>query len=184
MKTGTWLWKVALSLIALAVSWAEFYPLAPTPFEQFVPTQVIEKADDFAKLHQEALARLKADASVPADRRSVSYFQALRDIGEGKGRDKGVDLRPFFFREDEVVREPELGKRNALVLKELLRRSQGRLRLGLDLQGGVAFTLKVDPTGAESGGTGESERAKVPPSEMVAQAVKVMEQRINSFGVA
>ncbi len=186
MKTGTWLWKVILSLAVLAVSWAEFYPLAPTPFEQFVPAQVIERTDEFTKLHQEALARVKAasDASAPADRKSVSYFQALRDIGEGKGRDKGVDLRPFFFREDEVVREPELGKRNAMVLKELLRRSQGRLRLGLDLQGGVAFTLKVDPTGAESGGTGDAERAKVPPSEMVSQAVKVMEQRINSFGVA
>ncbi|MFM9167194.1 MAG: preprotein translocase subunit SecD [Verrucomicrobiota bacterium] len=118
------------------------------------------------------------------DRKSVSYFQALRDIGEGKGRDKGVDLRPFFFREEQVVREPEQGKRNAMVLKELLRRSQGRLRLGLDLQGGVAFTLKVDPTGAESGGAGDTARANVPPSEMVAQAVKVMEQRINSFGVA
>lgn len=186
MKTGTWLWKVILSLAVLAVSWLEFYPLTPTPFEQFVPAQVIERADDFAKLHQEALARVKAssDASVPADRKSVSYFQALRDIGEGKGRDKGVDLRPFFFREDQVVREPELGKRNAMVLKELLRRSQGRLRLGLDLQGGVAFTLKVDPTGAESGGAGDTARANVPPSEMVAQAVKVMEQRINSFGVA
>ncbi len=186
MKTGTWLWKVVLSLIVLAVSWAEFYPLAPTPFEQFVPAQVIERADEFAKLHQEALARVKAatDASTPADRKSVSYFQALRDIGEGKGRDKGVDLRPFFFREDQVVREPEQGKRNAMVLKELLRRSQGRLRLGLDLQGGVAFTLKVDPTGAESGGAGDTARANVPPSEMVAQAVKVMEQRINSFGVA
>ena len=186
MKTGTWLWKVVLSLIVLAVSWVEFYPLAPTPFEQFVPAQVIERADEFAKLHQEALARVKAatDVSAPADRKSVSYFQALRDIGEGKGRDKGVDLRPFFFREDQVVREPELGKRNAMVLKELLRRSQGRLRLGLDLQGGVAFTLKVDPTGVESGGAGDAARANVPPSEMVAQAVKVMEQRINSFGVA
>jgi SecD/SecF fusion protein len=62
--------------------------------------------------------------------------------------------------------------------------SQGRLKLGLDLQGGVSFTLKVDPTGAESGEKGAGDKSNVSHADMVNQAIQVMEQRVNQFGVA
>ncbi len=186
MSSRTWFWKLAVSLIALAVAWVEFYPFAPTPLDSFVPKQVIANQADFAKIHTEAKERVQAykDAAIPAEKKSVSYYQALRDISEGHGRKEGVDLRPFFFTEAEFVREPDQAKRNILVLKQLLQRSQGRLKLGLDLQGGVSFTLKVDPTGAESGAKGASDKANVSHAAMVGQALQVMEQRINSFGVA
>ena len=186
MSSRTWFWKLAVSLIALAVSWVEFYPIAPTPLDSFVPSQVIASQADFEKIHTEAKGRVQAykDAAIPAEKKSVSYYQALRDISEGRGRKEGVDLRPFFFTEAEFVREPDQAKRNILVLKQLLQRSQGRLKLGLDLQGGVSFTLKVDPTGAESGAKGASDKANVSHAAMVEQALQVMEQRINSFGVA
>ena len=186
MKSRTWFWKVAVSLVALAVAFYEFHPIAPTPLADFVPTQVINQSEEFAKIHQEALTRVEnaKTANTAEDQKSVSYYQALRDIGEGKGRATTVDLRPFFFTEKEFVREPDLSKRNVIVLKELLRRSQGKLKLGLDLQGGVSFTLKVDPSGAESGATANKEKANLPASEMVNQAIHVMEQRVNQFGVA
>ena len=153
MTSRTWFWKIAVSLVALAVAWYEFHPISPTPLDQFVPTQVIAQKPAFDKLHAEALERVKRhkDAAVAADQKSVSYFQALRDIGEGRGRAAPVDFRPFFFTEAQIVSEPDQAKRNGIVLKQLLVGSQGRLKLGLDLQGGVSFTLKVDPTGAESG---------------------------------
>jgi SecD/SecF fusion protein len=108
----------------------------------------------------------------------------LCDIGEGRGRAAAVDLRPFFFTEAQIVSEPDQAKRNGIVLKQLLVGSQGRLKLGLDLQGGVSFTLKVDPTGAESGEKGDSDKSGVSRSDMVNQALQVMEQRVNQFGVA
>jgi len=186
MTSRTWFWKIAVSLAALAVAWYEFHPIAPTPLEQFVPTQVIAEKPAFDKLHAEALERVKRhkDAAVAADQKSVSYFQALRDIGEGRGRAAAVDLRPFFFTEAQIVSEPDQAKRNGIVLKQLLVGSQGRLKLGLDLQGGVSFTLKVDPTGAESGEKGDSDKSGVSRSDMVNQALQVMEQRVNQFGVA
>ena len=186
MTSRTWFWKIAVSLVALAVAWYEFHPIAPTPLEQFVPTQVIAQKPEFEKLHAEALERVKRhkDAAVAADQKSVSYFQALRDIGEGRGRAAAVDLRPFFFTEAQIVSEPDQAKRNGIVLKQLLVGSQGRLKLGLDLQGGVSFTLKVDPTGAESGEKGDSDKSGVSRSDMVNQALQVMEQRVNQFGVA
>lgn len=175
-----------VSLVALAVAWFEFYPIAPTPLEDFVPTQVIANATDFAKLHHEARERVRLykDAAAPAEKKSVSYYQALRDIGEGRGRATPVDLRPFFFTEKEFVREPDMSKRNVIVLKQLLLRSQGKLKLGLDLQGGVSFTLKVDPTGAESDTQANNDKAALSHQQMVNQALQVMEQRVNSFGVA
>lgn len=186
MTSRTWFWKIAVSLVALAVAWFEFHPVAPIPLDQFVPTQVIAQKPEFDKLHAEALERVKRykDAAVPADQKSVSYFQALRDIGEGRGRATPVDFRPFFFAENQIVREPDQAKRNGIVLKQLMIASQGRLKLGLDLQGGVSFTLKVDPTGAESGEKGAGDKSHVSHAEMVNQALQVMEQRVNQFGVA
>jgi SecD/SecF fusion protein len=186
MTSRTWFWKIAVSLVALAVAWYEFHPIAPTPLEQFVPTQVIAQKPEFEKLHAEALERVKRykDAAVAADQKSVSYFQALRDIGEGRGRAAPVDFRPFFFTEAQIVSEPDQAKRNGIVLKQLLVGSQGRLKLGLDLQGGVSFTLKVDPTGAESGEKTAGDKSSVSHADMVNQALQVMEQRVNQFGVA
>jgi len=186
MTSRTWFWKIAVSLVALAVAWFEFHPIAPTPLDQFVPTQVIAQKPEFDKLHAEALDRVKhyKDATVAADKKSVSYYQALRDIGEGRGRATPVDFRPFFFTEAQIVREPDQAKRNGIVLKQLMVASQGRLKLGLDLQGGVSFTLKVDPTGAESGEKSAGDKSNVSHAEMVNQALQVMEQRVNQFGVA
>ena len=186
MTSRTWFWKIAVSLVALAVAWYEFHPISPTPLDQFVPTQVIAQKPAFDKLHAEALERVKRhkDAAVAADQKSVSYFQALRDIGEGRGRAAPVDFRPFFFTEAQIVSEPDQAKRNGIVLKQLLVGSQGRLKLGLDLQGGVSFTLKVDPTGAESGEKTAGDKSSVSHADMVNQALQVMEQRVNQFGVA
>jgi len=186
MTSRTWFWKVAVSLLALAVAFYEFWPLSPIPLERYAPKHVIEKPEDFAKLHTEALerVRLNADATVPADKKSISYFQALRDIGEGRGRAGPVDLRPFFYKEADFVREPDQNKRNVIVLKELLKSCQGKMKLGLDLQGGVSFTLKVDPTGAEGGVKAAVEKGAVSHADMVNQALVVMDKRVNEFGVA
>ncbi|MEY4273020.1 MAG: hypothetical protein RL250_1886 [Verrucomicrobiota bacterium] len=186
MTSRTWFWKVAVSLLALAVAWYEFWPLSPIPLEKFAPAHVIDRQDDFAKLHAEALERVRLyhDAAAPADKKSISYFQALRDIGEGRGRAAPVDLRPFFYKESEFVREPDQNKRNVIVLKELLKASQGKMKLGLDLQGGVSFTLKVDPTGAEGGAKGAGDKGAVSHADMVNQALVVMDKRVNEFGVA
>ncbi|MFZ9202154.1 MAG: protein translocase subunit SecD, partial [Opitutales bacterium] len=157
------LWKVVLSLLVLAAAVYELTPLRTVPLEVYAPAHVRPDATEtFAKLHAEAQQRVKSakDATVPDDRKSPTYYQALRDIGAGRGRAEPVDLLPIFFDPQTFVREPELLKRNTLVLKELLRRSQGRLKLGLDLQGGVSFTLKVDTETAVADATKALEEAK------------------------
>jgi len=162
-------------------------PVAPVALEVYAPGRALPaKKADFEKLHAEALARVRAfaDATVPAEKKSVSYYQALRDLGEGRGRDQAVDLLPYFYEEAKFVRIQNQAKRNAKVVAELYKECQGRLTLGLDLQGGVSFTLKIDPNGVDANGAGAGKEASMPHSEMVAQALKVMEQRVNSEGLA
>ena len=187
MNSGSWVWKLALSLAFLGWACWRMVPVAPVAFEVYAPTRALSaKAKEFEELHKEALLRVsnQANAAVPEVKKSPSYYKALNDIGEGLGRDKGVDLLPFFFDEAKFVRIPNQTKRNAKVVAELYKECQGRLTLGLDLQGGVSFTLKIDPTGVETNPVGATKENAMSHSEMVAQALKVMEQRVNSEGLA
>ena len=215
-------WKIVVSLLALGAAYYEITPVRTVPLADYVPGAVIKDEAAFASLDREARARVAAhasqDASVPAERKAATYYQALRDIAGGKGAEAVVDLLPFFFDPATFVREPELAKRNTLVLKELMRRSQGRLKLGLDLQGGVAFTLEVDTESAVRDARRQVEEASAAVAaaeaasdvtaaakakdrlaaaertladrqerggaRMIEEAVKVMERRINAYGVA
>jgi SecD/SecF fusion protein len=163
MSLRPW-WKVVFSLLCLGAAWYEITPVQTVSLEDYAPRAVIGSAETFAPIHREATERLAAhvrkDDAVPAERKAPTYFQALRDIGEGRGRDGVVELLPFFFDPATFVREPEFQKRNLLVLKELLRRSQGKLKLGLDLQGGVAFTLEIDTESAVAEAARNVEEAK------------------------
>ena len=217
------LWKVVVSLLVLAAAVYELTPLRTVPLETYALEHVRpESQEDFNKIHAEALARVQAfgvkDANIPEDRKASTYYQALRDIGAGRGRAEPVDLLPLFFNPETFVKEPELLKRNTLVLKELLRRSQGRLKLGLDLQGGVSFTLKIDTETAvadatkavsdaqaqvgareaagDTKGLAEAttrlqraertleERTERGGAGLIDQTSRVMDKRINAFGVA
>lgn len=215
-------WKIVVSLLALGAALYEVTPLQTVSLEAYAPGAVIQKAETFAPLDQAARARVAAhvaqDPSIPDDQKSPTYYQALRDLAAGKSTGEVIDLLPFFFDPTTFVREPELAKRNTLVLKELVRRSQGRLKLGLDLQGGVAFTLEVDTqtairdaerqveeakaavttaaAGADTRATTKAQerlvmaernltqRTERGGARMIDEAVRVMDRRINAYGVA
>ena len=215
-------WKIVVSLLALGAAYYEMTPIRSVPLADYVPGAVIKDEAAFAPLDREARARVAAhaaqDPAVPAERKAPTYYQALRDLAAGRGGDAVVDLLPFFFDPATFVREPELAKRNTLVLKELMRRSQGRLKLGLDLQGGVAFTLEVDTESAVRDAARQVDEAKAQVAaaesaadqaglsrarerlasaertladrqerggaRMIEEAVRVMERRINAYGVA
>ena len=69
-------------------------------------------------------------------------------------------------------------ERNDLILKTLLRNSQAAIKKGLDLRGGVAFTMEI----TESNQTmDDSSSSGVSPMDKV---VEIMNERLNAFGVA
>ena len=160
------LWKLTLSLAV--VLWAAYSltPLKDLDFGPYVKHEATAKPADFAKL----LA--KVDERVHSGR-APSVYVALKQIG----REEKTDLSQFFpeIRLEDSLKNIE--KRNNILLDELLRRSKGRLQLGLDLYGGVAFTLEVDPSVASK----DNQQVR---AEKLGKAIEIIGNRVNGLGVA
>src|SRR5690606_27996618 len=121
---------------------------------------------EFAKLLEESEARVK-------NLQAPSVFVALKQIGT----ERKIDLSQYFphIRLEDTLRNVE--KRNDILLDELLRLSRGRLQLGLDLKGGVAFTLEA----REEPGQEEDPYQR---REKLQKAIEIISTRIDGFGVA
>jgi SecD/SecF fusion protein len=160
------LWKLTLSLAVVAWAIVTLLPLQDQPFAEYAKAHVTAKPAEFNALLNEA-------AAMKSSGRVLSEFVALKQIG----KERKLDLTQFF---PDILIESKLTnieKRNDILLGELLRRSKSRLQLGLDLKGGVAFTLEVDE--AAAGDQADYERR-----EKLEKAIEIISARINSFGVA
>ena len=164
-----YLWKLLLSVAVVIWAVAELIPLKDREFGPYVMSEATPatpaKQTEFIKLMKDVSDRVSAG-------QAPSVYVALKQIG----KEQNLDLSQFFpeVRLEESLKNVE--KRNSLLLDDLLKRSKGRLQLGLDLKGGVAFTLEVTGKSA-SGSDRENE-------EKLAKAIEIISTRINSLGVA
>ncbi|RRJ96066.1 protein translocase subunit SecDF [Opitutaceae bacterium TAV4] len=162
------LWKLILS-VAIA-GWAAWtlFPLKDRKFETYVQTEATketEKAAAFRVLVDTAIKR-------HAEHQSPSFFSALRSVAN----EQKIDLSQYFpgiRLESSLV---NIEKRNNILLDHLLKESKSKLQLGLDLKGGVAFTLEVDESALKQ--TAESERGS-----KLSKAIEILDTRINGLGV-
>lgn len=160
------LWKLILSAAIIAWAVSSMLPLQDRDFGQFVRSEAEAKQADFTKLMAKASERVQSG-------QAPTVFVALKQIG----REEKIDLSQYFpqIRLEENLKNIE--KRNNILLDELLRRSKGRLQLGLDLKGGVAFTLEVD----ESVAAKFNENTR---KEKLEKAIEIIGARVNGLGVA
>jgi SecD/SecF fusion protein len=161
------LWKIILTCVIVAWAISSILPLNDRPFPDYAQSQVGARHSEFEALMQEASDRVSSQ-------RAPSVFVALKQIGS----ERNLDLSQFFpeLKLESSLRNVE--RRNAILLDHLLRASKGKLQLGLDLRGGVAFTLEV----AEA--PGESDVRSDERQEKLAKAIEIIGDRINAFGVA
>ena len=162
------LWKIVLSLAIAAWAVSELLPLQDTAFATYARSHATAKPADFGKLLDEAAARKKSQPLL-----TQSEFVGLKQIG----KERKLDLSQYFpdIRLEDSLKNIE--KRNELILGEVLRRSKGRLQRGLDLAGGVAFTLEID---AAAAGAQSVDVQK----EKITKAIEIIGARVNAFGVA
>ncbi len=160
------LWKLILSVAVLAWAGSQLLPLQDEAFVDYVRTHASAKSAEFGKLLEEAAARKKA-------LQAPSEFVALKQLG----RERRLDLTQYFphIRLEESLKNIE--KRNDILLAELLRLSRGRLQLGLDLKGGVAFTLEAVETPGENLDAYQRQ-------EKLQKAIEIIGARVNGLGVA
>jgi len=159
------LWKLVLSLAIVLWAVATLIPLNDRPFPDYARSAATAKSAEFAALIKEASDRTQSGGA-------SSVFVALKQIA----RERKLDLSQFFPGVN-LGDVRNLEKRNTLLLDELLRLSKGKLQLGLDLKGGVAFTLEVDDSGIAAASTEERQ-------EKLSKAIDIIGNRINAFGVA
>lgn len=160
------LWKLILSLAILGWAVATLLPLKDQPFPEYIKSQASAKTAEFASLVDEASA-------IYAAGQAPSEFVALKRIG----KERKIDLAQYFphVRFEDKMRNIE--KRNDILLTEMLKQAKSPLQLGLDLRGGVAFTLEVDEKAA---GADSYEDRK----EKLDKAIEIIGTRIDGLGVA
>ncbi|ATC62661.1 protein translocase subunit SecDF [Nibricoccus aquaticus] len=161
------LWKLTLSLVI--VLWAAFQliPIQDRDFATYIKAEASTKKTEFNALLKEASER-KNPAGQP-----LSVFVGLKQIAAERNLDLAKDHFPHLNLGD--VKNPE--RRNKLLLDHLLKESKSKLQLGLDLKGGVAFTLEVDD---KAFGDLPTEIRQ----EKLKHALTIISDRVNSLGVA
>ncbi|MEI6107126.1 MAG: protein translocase subunit SecD [Opitutae bacterium] len=165
------LWKIIAS--AALVLWALFttMPLQDRDFAQFVRSEATAKPAEFGKLVSRVDDIIK---QAKAQGRDLSFYVVLKQIG----RDERIDLSQYFPSIKLESSLKNIEKRNDILLTYLLKESKSPLQLGLDLKGGVAFTLEAPPTKKDSA-TGNYERR-----QQLTKAIDIIGNRINGLGVA
>lgn len=163
---GSIVWKLLLTLVLVGWAASNLSPLQETPFPEYVREAATADQKELNELMDRAVERARGDEQ-------VTEFMALRDIAN----QEEIDLHQFYphMRLEESLRNVQ--RRNNLVLNELLRESKASLQLGLDLRGGVSFTLAfADQEGDELAG---HEREL-----MLQKAMEIIRTRADGLGVS
>jgi SecD/SecF fusion protein len=158
-------WKLSISLVIVIWALLSLYPLKNRPFPDYLKGEVTARNEEFGSLMSRAAERVQA-------KEAQSIFVALKRIAN----EEKIDLSQFFphINLERSLRNVE--KRNNILLDEMLKRSQGQLQLGLDLKGGVAFTLEVTEQATDSN--------SVEREEKLSKAIEIISTRINALGVS
>lgn len=162
--SGKHLWKLLLTIVIVGISVSYLVPYEDQPFGEYLR----EKSDseEFIQLLERAEQRVE-------NKEVVSLYMGLKAIGA----EERIDISEYFPEINLEASLRNVEKRNKILLNALLNDSKADLRPGLDIAGGVAMTLQVDP--AAIAGLAEQER-----SEKLSKAIEIIEARVNAYGVS
>jgi len=169
------LWKLIVTAIIMAWAILSLFPLNDTDFRDYVMAEPVANAEDFNDLIAEVDAKVRDD---------YPFVSSLRDTANAKG----IDLHAEHFPHVAMVPEPKLERRNKIITDYLYEQSRGKLKKGLDLDGGVSLVLSIGsgaPTEADIAAGEEAEEEDVNKStDFLEKAVEIISDRVNGMGVA
>ena len=185
-------WKLFFVLLILLISFGLISPFEDRELGEYALSQVTSDANASNHVGYETFEEVIDTLRQQMPEGQNIDFGALRDFGSSNKLDyaayfkspQGVfgtiasRLAPALVKPGiraNHIKDRE--KRNEAVLRSLLRGSQAAIKKGLDLRGGIAFTMEVtdlneSETNLEGG---------VSPMDKV---VEIMSERLNAFGVA
>jgi SecD/SecF fusion protein len=146
-------------MVVLALGWSiwEIYP----PTDQDLIHYVEQRAQNVDTNFTRMIAEARDARGEDQDRSFVVLLQAA-----------GTNTLTRYFPQYEVTNEAEPAR---AILQRLQREAAGRIKLGLDLQGGTSFLVAMDTNQLSS--ADEQEGA-------LSQAVEVLRKRVDRLGVA
>lgn len=150
-------WRVVLVVLVVLWSLYELYPPKGRDLVQYFREKAVARDPAFTAIFTNALALQKAMPEKP-------YENLLKAIGTN-------DITRYF---------PSFGAKEQLhpttyILNRLQRQAAGRIRLGLDLQGGTSFLVSMDTNQLAQAADAET---------ALMHAVEVLRKRVDKFGVA
>ena len=158
-------WRLIITALALAVGVSQLVPLNDRPFDSYLLQQVKANKPAFQALLEQAREWV-------AQKKSPHLLSALLALAH----EQSLDLSTFFtqFNTSDIK---NTNKKNQILLQHLLKKSQSVFKQGLDLKGGVAFSLEVNKQVLE--GKADWER-----QQLMQKAIEVIMSRIDALGVA
>lgn len=157
--------RLAITWIALAIGLCQLTPWKDQPYDTYLCNHVQKNKEAF----QSALQQAKQSI---AEKKSTHLVQALVTACHEQKLDLGT-----CFTQLNASDIKNFDKRNQTILQHLLHQSQSVFKQGLDLKGGVAFSLRIHPQILAGKSDDECQR-------LVQKAIEVIANRIDSLGVA
>ncbi len=186
------IWKLIFILLIIGVCFGLISPFSDRELGEYALGQVTSEANESNHVGYETFAEVIETIrnQIPDD--EAIDFLKLKNFGTTNRIDyaaffqspQGVlgtvcsRLFPFIIKPGiraSHIKDRE--KRNEVVLRSLLRGSQAAIKRGLDLRGGIAFTMEVTDL---NDSTVESMSGASPLDKVV----EIMSDRLNAFGVA
>ncbi len=150
-------WRFVLVVLVVAWSLYELYPPEGRNLVQEFRDKAVNRDAAFNQIVQQA-------QTLEKQRPEQLYDDLLQAVGTN-------DLTRYFpFFEAKTESHP-----TTYILNRLQREAAGRIRLGLDLQGGTSFLVSMDTSSL----TNASDTTSA-----LSQAVEVLRKRVDKFGVA
>ena len=185
------MWKLLFAFVILLISFSLITPFEDRELGEYALGQVSSDANASDHIGHESFAEVIENLrnQLPDDQ-AIDYG-SLRSYGKRNRLDYaayfkppvgvlptiGSRILPFWVKPGiRSSHEKDRDKRNDLVLRTLLKNSQAAIKRGLDLRGGIAFTMEITDTNES-----ETELSGETPMDKV---VEIMSERLNAFGVA
>ena len=157
--------RLFITVLALIIGVFQLNPWKDIAFDQYLVSQVRANEKQFESILKEAQQNV-------LDKKSPHLMSAILGICQ---RDN-VDLSKVFTSFN-VADIRNIDKKNQILLRHMLSCSQSVFKQGLDLKGGVAFSLEINSKVFE--GKSDIER-----EAMVQKAMEVISSRIDALGMA
>lgn len=152
-------WRTILVLIVVAWAVHTLHPITSVELLTYFHSQAKNKDAQFEEFYAQVLARTNV---------TPNTYLLLRE----SAREENIDLTKYFH--GRRYKRPGEKDQNKAILTVLQREAQGKIKLGLDLKGGVSYLLEMDMSGVEP----------ELRSQAASEATKILRKRLDKYGVA